>query len=103
MLTIKRTPSFDAWFASLGTHPVRSRLLLRLRKTQMGVLDTAIPVGQGVYEMHEPVCPGWRLYYVQRGHVLVFMLGGDAHSLQHKDILAAQAVAAALDDPDQET
>ncbi len=103
MLTVKRTPSFDAWFASLGTHPARSRLLLRLRKTQMGVLDTAVPVGQGVYEMYEPACPGWRLYYVQRGSVLVFMLGGDEHSLQRKDVVTAQAVAAALDDSDQET
>jgi putative addiction module killer protein len=102
MLTVKRTRLFDAWFANLGDDAVKSRLLLRLRKTQMGLVRDAKPVGQGVFEMHEPICPGWRMYYTRRAGVLVFILGGSDSSQPHKDIAAAQAVATALDDSDQE-
>lgn len=34
-------------------------------------------VGHGVLEMREHFGPGWRMYYVQRGTVLIVMLGGD--------------------------
>ena len=29
------------------------------------------PVGDGVFEMREFFGPGWRMYYVQRGDVLI--------------------------------
>jgi len=102
MPTIKRTPLFDAWFERLSDDALKARLLLRLRKAQMGGLGDVVPVGQGVFEMHDHTHPGWRMYYTQRGGVLVFMLGGDDSSQQLTDIAAAQAVAAVLDDSDQE-
>ncbi len=102
MLTIKRTRLFDAWLANQDDAVIQSRLLLRLRKAQMGALGEVHSVGQGVFEMHEAVCPEWRMYYTQRGRVLVFILGGSENSQPLTDIAAAQAVAAALDDSDQE-
>jgi putative addiction module killer protein len=102
MLSIKRTRLFDAWLANLGDAAIQSRLLLRLRKAQLGTLGEVKPVGQGVFEMREPVCPAWRMYYTQRRGVLVFMHGGSDDSQQLTDIAAAQAVAAALNDSDQE-
>ncbi len=46
--------------------------------------------------MREFFGPGWRLYYVQRGDVLLVMLGGGDKSTQQADIAAAQALAATL-------
>lgn len=37
--------------------------------------------------------PGWRLYYVQRGDVLIVMLGGGDKSSQAQDIAAAKSLA----------
>jgi hypothetical protein len=37
-------------------------------------------MGERVYEMREQFGSGWRMYYVQRGGVLVVMLGGGDNS-----------------------
>jgi len=55
------------------------------------------PVGQGVMEMREFFGPGWRMYYVRRGDVLIVMLGGGDKSTQQSDIAAAQALAQTLE------
>jgi putative addiction module killer protein len=61
------------------------------------VLGDIKPVGEGVFEMREFFGPGWRMYYVQRGGVLIIMLGGGDKSSQSRDITAAQNLAARLD------
>ena len=56
------------------------------------------PVGGGVFEMREFFGPGWRMYYVQRGTVLIVMLGGGDKATQQRDIETAQALAETLGD-----
>ena len=48
--------------------------------------------------MREHFGVGWRMYYVQRGSVLIVMLGGGSKASQSADIAAAQAIAAALEE-----
>jgi putative addiction module killer protein len=55
-------------------------------------------VGGGVFEMREFFGPGWRMYYVQRGSVVIVMLGGGDKSSQPNDIAAAQALAETIED-----
>ena len=71
----------------------RKRLGLRLRKAELGNLGDVKPVGEGVFEMREFFGPGWRMYYLQRGAVLIVMLGGGDKSSQDKDIANALQVA----------
>jgi putative addiction module killer protein len=66
---------------------------LRLRKAEVGNLGDVKPVGDGVFEMREFFGPGWRMYYVLRGQVLVVMLGGGDKSTQQADIAAAVALS----------
>ena len=96
MLTIRRMPEFDAWFESLRDRPTRFRLLRRLEKAQRGLLGDVAPVGKGVFEMREFFGPGWRMYYVQQGDMLIVMLGGGDKSSQKADIAAARVLAASL-------
>ena len=98
MLTIRRTQAFDAWFNGLRDGMTQRRLVARLRKASLGNLGDVKPVGDGVYEMREFFGPGWRLYYVQRGAVVIVMLGGGDKSSQQADIAAAKALAATLED-----
>ena len=62
------------------------------------MLGDVAPVGRGVCEMREHFGVGWRMYYVQRGSVLIVMLGGGSKASQSADIAAAQAIAAALEE-----
>jgi putative addiction module killer protein len=71
-------------------------LLRRLEKAQRGLLGDVAPVGEGVFEMREFFGPGWRMYYVQRGEMLIVMLGGGDKSSQKTDIAAARALSASL-------
>ena len=42
--------------------------------------------------MREFFGPGWCMYYVQRGDVLIVMLGGGDKSSQERDIAAAKVL-----------
>lgn len=48
----------------------------------LGNLGDVKPVGDGVSEMREHFGPGWHMYFVQRGDVLIVMLGGGEKSTQ---------------------
>jgi putative addiction module killer protein len=100
MYTIKPLPEFDAWFDTLKDHATRARLTRRLEKAAKGLLGDVAPVGEGVFEMREFFGPGWRMYYAQRGEVLIVMLGGGAKDTQSRDIKRARALAALLDEPE---
>ena len=93
---IKRLPQFDAWFDGLRDRTTSIRLAVRLDKVQRGILGDVRPVGDGVFEMREFFGPGWRMYYVQHGAVLIVMLGGGDKSSQTSDIAAARKLAASL-------
>lgn len=74
----------------------RIRLAKRIDKAQRGLLGDVAPVGEGVFEMREFFGPGWRMYYVQQGDVLIVMLGGGDKSTQQADIAAAVALSKTL-------
>jgi putative addiction module killer protein len=93
MFQVQTTEAFDAWLAGLRDGLTRKRLALRLRKAELGNLGDVKPVGGGVWEMREFFGPGWRMYYLQQGAVLVVMLGGGDKSTQPEDIAAAAALA----------
>ena len=98
MFTIRKHEAFERWISSLGDFKVQVRLLKRLKKVELGLLGDVKPVGEGVFEMREDFGPGWRMYYVQRGAVIVVMLGGGDKSTQDKDIDAAKALSRTLED-----
>jgi putative addiction module killer protein len=92
MLEIKTTPEFDAWLRGLRDGASQRRLVARLRKASFGLLGDVKSVGGGVMEMREHFGPGWRMYYVQRGQVLIVMLGGGDKATQAADIAKAQTL-----------
>jgi putative addiction module killer protein len=98
VFTIKMTDEFAAWLNGLKDGMTRRRLGRRLEKAQSGNLGDVAPIGDGVSEMREHFGAGWRMYYVQRGAVLIVMLGGGNKSTQNKDIAAAKKLAARLED-----
>lgn len=98
MYTIQRTEQFSGWLDGLKDRMARGRLVRRLEKAQRGLLGDVLPVGEDVFEMREFFGPGWRMYYVQRGAVLIVMLGGGDKATQQADIAAAHFLAATLEE-----
>ena len=98
MYIVKTHPNFDAWLEGIKDRVARLRLSRRLDKAQQGNLGDIKPVGDGIFEMREHFGPGWRMYYVQRGRILVVMLGGGDKSTQTTDIARAVTLAATLED-----
>ncbi|OQX19828.1 MAG: addiction module killer protein [Desulfobulbaceae bacterium A2] len=98
MVSVKLLPEFRAWLSSLTDGATKRRLARRLEKAQLGNLGDVKPVGDGVFEMREHFGPGWRMYFIQRGTVLIVMLGGGNKSTQAHDIAKAVNLAATLED-----
>jgi len=96
MFTIKQTPEFEQWISGLKDGMTRIRLAKRLDKAQRGNLGDVESAGEGVSEMREHFGPGWRMYYAQRGGVLIVRLGGGDKSTQRADIKQAIALAKTL-------
>jgi putative addiction module killer protein len=55
-------------------------------------------VGQGVFEMREFFGPGWRMYYVRRGDILILMLGGGTKATLARDVAKAIALAETIEE-----
>ncbi|MDD5272736.1 MAG: type II toxin-antitoxin system RelE/ParE family toxin [Methylovulum sp.] len=98
MMILKRTDEFSSWLDGLKDRAAKQRLNGRLRKAMLGNLGDVKPVGEGVFEMREHFGPGWRMYYVRRGEVLIVMLGGGDKSGQAADIEKAKQLASMLED-----
>ena len=96
MFTVLETEAFIEWVNSLRDRATRIRLRRRLGKAMRGNLGDVKPVGEGVWEMREFFGSGWRMYYLQRGDVLIVMLGGGDKSTQPVDIAKAIAMAKEL-------
>jgi putative addiction module killer protein len=96
--SIRLLPEFAAWLNGLKDGMTHRRLARRLEKAQKGNLGDVKPVGEGVFEMREHFGPGWRMYFVQRGEVLIVMLGGGEKSTQAADIAKAVRLSAMLED-----
>ncbi len=90
---IETTAHFDAWLHELPDNITRLRLSRRLDKAARGQLGDVRHVGEGVWEMREFFGPGWRMYFVWQGAVLIVMLGGGNKSSQMRDIARSQALA----------
>ena len=96
MYTVLETDAFIDWVNGLRDRPTRIRLRRRLGKAMRGNLGDVKPVGDGLWEMREFFGPGWRMYYVKRGELVIMMLGGGDKSSQTSDIEAAKAIAKEL-------
>lgn len=96
MFAVLETEAFIEWVNSLRDRATRIRLRRRLGKAMRGNLGDVKPVGDGVWEMREFFGPGSRMYYLQRGDVLIVMLGGGEKSTQPADIAKAIAMAKEL-------
>jgi putative addiction module killer protein len=93
MLQIQQTETYAKWFAGLRDRVARARIDIRIRRLSLGNAGDAKPVGEGISEMRVDHGPGYRVYFIQRGEVVIVLLAGGNKSTQNRDIRNAKALA----------
>lgn len=93
MIQIQQTEAYAKWFLGLRDRVARARIDVRIRRLSLGNAGDAKPVGDGVSELRVDHGPGYRIYFTQRGEVVIVLLAGGDKSTQDKDIRNAKALA----------
>lgn len=98
MITVRQTDEFRTWLRSLRDGKAAARITARLRRFEQGNPGDTRSVGAGVMELRVDYGPGYRVYYVRRGSVVVVLLCGGDKRTQRRDIGRAQDLASELED-----
>ena len=96
VIEICETLVFSAWLESLRDAQARTRVQARILRLRYGNPGDVKPVGEGVSEMRIDYGPGYRVYFVKRGALLINLLAGGAKPTQDKDIKTALKLARML-------
>ena len=95
MIEVRQTEIFAEWFAGLRDRAARARITVRIRRLSLGNPGDVKPVGGGVSEMRVDYGPGYRVYFVRRGDMVVILLCGGDKRHQDRDIARALELARA--------
>lgn len=93
VIEIRETEAFSLWLMALRDAQARARIAARVRRLAFGNPGDVRPVGEGVSELRIHYGPGYRVYYVQRGILLIVLLCGGDKSTQNRDIETAKRLA----------
>lgn len=97
MVEMRRTSVFAGWLHGLRDRSAKARIEIRLDRLALGNPGDVRPVGEGVSELRVPYGPGYRVYFVQHGDLVVILLCGGDKSSQRRDIEQAKALARELE------
>jgi putative addiction module killer protein len=96
MVEIRQTETYIQWFGALRDRQARNRIDIRIRRLSMGNPGDVKPVGSGVSELRIDYGPGYRVYFIQRGDIVIVLLAGGDKRTQDRDIQTALALAEEL-------
>jgi putative addiction module killer protein len=94
MVEVIKTSAFDAWLDDLRDIRAKAKILARIDRLSNGNPGDVAPIGDGLSEMKIDYGPGYRVYYLQHGQLLVVLLCAGEKGSQKRDIKDAKAYAA---------
>jgi putative addiction module killer protein len=97
MYSIKPLPEFTAWLDGLTDKSLRGVIAARIKRLSLGLMGDVEPVGGGISELRIHMGAGWRVYFAQRGKVVIVLLAGGSKRTQKADIKRAKSLALLLD------
>ncbi len=98
VVEVVRSATFDRWLRKLKDRRAVARVLVRIDRLASGNPGDVKPVGAGISELRIDYGPGYRVYYLHEGDLLIVLLCGGDKSSQDDDIAAAHTIAAAWRD-----
>lgn len=93
MIEVRRAERFIVWLNGLRDARAVAKIAIRIKRLADGNFGDVAPVGDGVSELRIHYGPGYRVYLVQRGEVVVILLCGGDKSTQARDIAVARDMA----------
>ena len=96
MFIVRQTEEFVGWLDALKDKGAQLHIVARLRQAEAGNLGDWASIEGDVSEMRIHHGPGYRLYFVRRGRVIVAMLNAGDKSTQKRDIRRAKALASEI-------
>ncbi len=92
-MLVKTTEVYRDWINSLRDRAGRARIQVRVDRLVHGNPGKHRVLTEGVCELKIDYGPGYRVYYTQRGDVMIVLLAGGDKSTQSQDIQTAIALA----------
>lgn len=93
MIEVREAETFSDWLAALRDVRAKAEIARRVRRLALGNPGDVKPVGQGVSELRIHHGPGYRVYFVQKGDILIVLLCGGEKDSQARDIRNALRLA----------
>lgn len=93
MIEVRQTTVFSDWLKGLRDINARARIMVRIRRLEMGNPGDVKALGSGVSELRVDYGPGYRVYFAQQGKTIVILLCGGDKRTQSADIAKAQQMA----------
>lgn len=94
MLEIIQSATFSRWLEKLKDRSAIMRINARLRRlSETGHFGDSKSIREGISEIRIDYGPGYRIYYLRHGPVLVVLLAGGDKSTQESDIKRAIDIA----------
>ena len=93
MIEIIKSATFESWLVGLKDRQARLRVISRIERLSVGNPGDVKPVGAGVSELRLDHGPGYRVYFMQRGGLVIVLLAGGDKRTQEADIKLAIKIA----------
>ena len=96
VMRVQMTEAYRDWINSLKDRVGRARVQVRVDRLVHGNPGQHRVLTDGVCELKVDFGPGYRVYYTERGGVLIVLLAGGDKASQQQDIKAAISLAKGL-------
>lgn len=93
MIDIIKTETFERWLLGLKDRLARFRIQARIDRLAVGNAGDFRVLRDGISELRIDHGPGYRVYFMRRGPVLIVILAGGDKRTQDVDIEQAIAIA----------
>ena len=93
MIELRKTDEYSDWLRGLRDIQGRARINARVSRLLDGNPGQHRVLTDGVVELKIDVGPGYRVYYVQQGSVVIVLLCGGDKGSQQDDIAKALRLA----------
>jgi len=93
MIEVIKSETFSRWLKKLRDRRALMRIAVRIDRLAFGNPGDVAAIGNGLSELRIDYGPGYRLYYIQQGMVLIVLLCAGTKQTQQKDIAKAKRLA----------
>ncbi len=93
MFEIIKSSSFERRFLNLKDRGTKARIQVRVDRLALGNPGDTKIVRDGIHEMRVDCGPGYRVYYIHKGLMVIVLLVGGDKSSQDSDIERAISLA----------